>query len=206
MPPRAVQVDRRLRPVLARMERHTLADYAWALPGSSCTPPHGPPLRESPAGPPVWCDRVPKGQKGSRDQFQKNLKKGRGRSLGRDAPAACSLGRAAAGRGCLPCPPFPSSWARCAPHIAKSEIPLLPRPFAAKIAHTGAQPSCSPRIGSTWEDLLYRRGGAYSRPPTSCLADWRSRDDRGDAAARAGPAGRRLGWLSPTPMQARGSR
>jgi hypothetical protein len=132
IPAHAVHVDRRLRPVVARMERHTLANYTWALPGSSCTPPHGPLPRESPAVPPVYLDRVPKGQKGSRVQFQKNQTKGKG-------SAAPSWSGPGARRRRLWAPwawpaPVSRSLARCA---ALHRQIWGPRPVATGNAHTG---------------------------------------------------------------------
>jgi hypothetical protein len=131
--------DPQLRPVIARVGGQQPASSRWVAALSSCTPAPRPLPRERTAGPPVWCDRVPKGQWRTQVQFQKIKKRKKG------------IGRSAGKRRCLSPAPGMRSWRgsppiggalsrtlpRCAPHIAKSETPAMTRPVAAGIAHTG---------------------------------------------------------------------
>ena len=92
------------------------------------------------AGPPVYSDRVPKGQRENPSPISKNQKKEKWESAVRPGSAcACRLHRECALGAASP--PVGGALSRilahCAPYIAKSATPAMTRPVAAGNAHTG---------------------------------------------------------------------
>jgi hypothetical protein len=118
------------------------------------------------AGPPVYSDRVPKGQRENPSPISKNQKRKKG------------IGRSAGKRMCLSPAPGMRPWrglatprrrrvsrtlAHCAPHIAKFGTPAMTRPVAARIAHTGRTAALSGPHRLEWGAVDRRRGSNFKK-------------------------------------------
>ena len=119
-------------------------------------PRRGPLRREPAAGPPVWCDRVPKGQKGA-VQFQKIKQKGRPPPRG--LTVAVALRRARLLGVARPSLPIPSPL--CAPHRQIWDTRYDQARCHWKRTHGARGLVLRPRIGSSRDSVDRRRGGQF---------------------------------------------